>query len=81
MTTTYRLSYVYMDYSHEQTIELSKDKDSILESYHWFIDQTNKLDDEDDAIDYVSVREFDEDSFDDEEIVAEYEFDLSHHHK
>jgi len=70
MTTTYRLSYVYMDYSHEQTIELSEDKDSILDSYHSFIANTIEENDPDDAIDYVSVRYADDDDI----VIVEYAF-------
>lgn len=71
MTTTYRLAYVYMDYSHEETIELSTDKDSILKSYHQFIKNTlEENDPDDDAIDYVSVQ----DAYDNEKIIVEYDF-------
>ena len=70
MTTTYRLSYVYMDYSHEETIKLSIDKDDILEEFHWFIDQTIKSNDADDAIDYVSIQDADDSDI----IIAEYAF-------
>ena len=70
MATTYRLAYVYMDYSHEQTIELSTDKDSILESYHSFIANTLEENDADAEIDYVSVQDAD----DAENIIVEYDF-------
>ena len=71
MTTTYRLAYVYMDYSHEETIELSTDKDSILISYHQFVKNTLEENDPDhDAIDYVSVQ----DAYDNEKIIVEYDF-------
>ena len=68
MTTTYRLSYVYMDYSHEQTIEISADKDSIIQSYKSFISNTLKDNDEDAEIDYVYIED------EDENIILEYDF-------
>lgn len=69
MSTTYRLSYVYMDYSHEDTIEISTDKESIVERYETFISDTLKENDpEDDAIDYLFIAD------ENENIIFEYDF-------
>ena len=69
MSTTYRLSYVYMDYSHEETIDISTDKESIIESFESFISNTLKENHpEDDAIDYVSIED------ENENTIFEYDF-------
>ena len=68
MPTTYRLCYCYMDYSHQECIEISTDKDSILDSYESFIANTLKDNDEDDAIDYVFIED------EDENIIFSYDF-------
>ena len=69
MSTTYRLSYVYMDYSHEETIDISTDKESIIESFESFISNTLKENNpEDDAIDYVSIED------ENENTIFEYDF-------
>lgn len=68
MSTIYRLSYCYMDYSHQECIEISTDKDSIIESYQSFISNTLEDDDEDAEIDYVCIED------EDENIIFEYDF-------
>ena len=70
MTTSYCLSYEYLDYSHREEIDTSTDKAAILERYHDFVAQVI-ADDYEIDIDYISVEEVDVETMEYGDVIAE----------
>ena len=60
MTTSYCLSYEYLDYSHRDEVATSTDKAYIMDFYNSFVAECREADDFDE-IDYISVETVDED--------------------
>ena len=70
MTTSYCLSYEYLDYSHREEIATSTDKAAILAQYHQFVKDVIEDDSEID-IDYISVEEVDVETMEYGDVIAE----------
>ena len=60
MTTSYCLSYEYLDYSHRDEVATSTYKAYIMDFYNSFVAECTEADDFDE-IDYISVETVDED--------------------
>ncbi len=73
MTTSYCLSYEYLDYSHREEIATSTDKEDILAQYKSFV-QSCKDEDDYDGVDYVSVEEVDVETDEYGDVIAETTF-------
>ncbi len=73
MTISYCLSYEYLDYSHREELAIGTDKAAILEQYHSFVKSCRDADDFD-GVDYVSVEEFNVDTDEYGDVIAETTF-------
>ena len=73
MTTSYCLSYEYLDYSHREEIDTSTDKAAILAQYQSFV-ASCKDDDDYDGVDYISVEEVNVETMQYGDVIAETTF-------